>query len=202
MFEITQTLRLVQAPGEEDSMEPVTNQQIADVLFNIATLLEIQQGNPYRIEAYRNAARGILALPVQVTDVIANGARLEAPGLGDRLRRKITELATTGHMTFYDDLVEESLPEDARDLMRVPHVGPRTALRLTSQLDIHSVQELAEAAEQQRLRPYYGFGERSERRLALGARSVLAHPHDDPDNDHDGHNGHNDPHTDGGQAAA
>lgn len=202
MFEITQTLRIVQAPGEEDSMEPVTNQQIADVLFNIATLLEMQQGNPYRIEAYRNAARGMLALPVQVTDIIAQGARLETPGLGDRLRRKITELATTGHMTFYDDLVEESLPEDARDLMRVPHVGPRTALRLTSQLDIHSVQGLAEAAEQRQLRRYYGFGERSERRLALSARSVLSQPHNDPDNDDHGHNGHNDPHSNGGQAAA
>ncbi len=110
-------------------MEPISNQQIADVLFNIATLLEMQQGNPYRIEAYRNAARGMLALPVQVTDVIAQGARLEAPGLGNRLRRKITELATTGHMTFYEDLCEESLPADARDLMRVPHVGPRTAIR-------------------------------------------------------------------------
>jgi DNA polymerase (family 10) len=202
MFEITQTLRLVQAPGEDDSMEPVTNQQIADVLFNIATLLEMQQGNPYRIEAYRNAARGMLALPVQVTDIIAQGTRLETPGLGDRLRRKITELATTGHMTFYDDLVEESLPEDARDLMRVPHVGPRTALRLTSQLDIHSVRALAEAAEQQRLRPYYGFGERSERRLATGAREVLKRPHDDPRDPNDPQNGNNDPHGDGGRAAA
>lgn len=169
-------------------MEPVSNAQIADVLFNIATLLEMQQGNPYRIEAYRNAARGMLALPIQVTDILARGVRLEAPGLGDRLRRKITELATTGRMTFYDDLVEESLPADARDLMRVPHVGPRTALRLSGQLDIHSVEELANAAEQQRLRPYYGFGERSELRLARAARSVLDSPHDD---------GH-----DGGQAAA
>jgi DNA polymerase/3'-5' exonuclease PolX len=200
MFEITQTLRLVQAPGEEDSMEPVSNQQIAEVLFNIATLLDMQQGNPYRIEAYRNAARGMLALPVQVTDILAQGTRLEAPGLGDRLRRKITELATTGHMTFYDDLCEESLPEDVRDLMRVPHVGPRTAIRLSSQLDIHSVEELARAAEHQQLRPYYGFGERSEHRLAQGARDVLAHPHDDGHNDHNGHDGH-DGH-DGGQAAA
>jgi len=186
MFEITQSLRLIQAPGEEDSMEPVSNQQIAEVLFNIATLLEMQQGNPYRIEAYRNAARGMLALPVQVADILAQGARLEAPGLGDRLRRKITELATTGHMTFYDDLCEESLPEDVRDLMRVPHVGPRTAIRLSSQLDIHSVEDLARAAEHQQLRPYYGFGERSEQRLAQGARNVLSHPHDDGHNDHDG----------------
>lgn len=192
MFEITQSLRLVQAPGEEETMEPVTNAQIADVLFNIATLLEMQQGNPYRIEAYRNAARGMLALPVQVTEILAQGVRLEAPGLGDRLRRKITELATTGMMTFYQDLVEESLPEDARDLMRVPHVGPRTALRLTTQLDIHSVEELAQAAEHQRLQPYYGFGERSEARLARAARGVLdGHdgPHDSPHNGQDGHGG-------------
>lgn len=178
MFEITQSLRIVQAPGEEDSMEPVTNQQIAEVLFNIATLLEMQQGNPYRIQAYRNAARGMLALPVQVADIVARGARLEAPGLGDRLRRKITELATTGHMTFYEDLCEESLPDDVRDLMRVPHVGPKTAIRLSSQLDIHSVEQLASAAEHRQLRPYYGFGERSELRLAQGARSVLNGPHD------------------------
>ncbi len=176
-------------------MEPVSNQQIAEVLFNIATLLEMQQGNPYRIEAYRNAARGMLSLPMQVTDAIAHGQRLEAPGLGDRLRRKITELATTGQMTFYNDLCEESLPEDARDLMRVPHVGPRTAIRLSQQLDIHSVEQLARAAEHQQLRPYYGFGERSERRLALGAHSVIDGPHDHGGGD--GHDGHN-----GGQAAA
>lgn len=186
-------------------MEPVSNQQVAEVLFNIATLLEMQQGNPYRIEAYRNAARGMMALPIQVTDLIARGQRLETPGLGDRLRRKITELATTGHMTFYDDLCEESLPEDVRELMRVPHVGPRTAIRLSSQLDIHSVEQLARAAGQQQLRPYYGFGERSEQRLAQGARSVLSRPHDDGDDHekHDDHNGHDDHDGhDGGKAAA
>jgi|SRR5215467_3565530 len=178
MFQFTQSVQLMPDPGESvESLLPaqVSNQKIAEVLFNIATILEMQQANPYRIQAYRNAARGILALGEPVGPIFARGEKPAVPGLGERLRRKITELVLSGHMTFYDDLCEESLPEDVRDLMRVPHVGPRTALRLAGQLDIHSVPMLLEAAERQRLRAYYGFGPRSERRLAEGALVVLAH---------------------------
>lgn len=176
MFQFTQSVQLVADPGETiDELLParVSNQKIAEVLFNIATILEMQQANPYRIEAYRNAARGILALGEPVAPFLARGEKPPVPGLGERLRRKITEMVMTGHMTFYDDLCEESLPEDVRDLMRVPHVGPRTALRLAGQLDIHSVPQLLERAQQHRLREYYGFGPRSEQRIEEGALTVL-----------------------------
>lgn len=177
MFQFTQIVELVPDGGdhaEEPQALRVSNPQIAEVLFNIATLLEMQQANPYRIAAYRNAARGILALAEPVSAILARGQKLEVPGLGERLRKKIGELVTTGRMTFYDDLCEESLPEDVRFLMAVPHVGPRTALRLAGQLDIHSVAQLYEAATSQRLRQYYRFGPRSEQRLAEGARAVLS----------------------------
>jgi DNA polymerase/3'-5' exonuclease PolX len=177
MFQFTQSVQLVPEPGEQpQDLLPaqVSNQRIAEVLFNIATILEMQSANPYRIEAYRRAARGILALGEPAAPAFARGKMPDVPGLGERLRRKITELVQTGHMTFYDDLCEESLPEDVRDLMRVPHVGPRTALRLVGQLGIHSVPDLLHAAERERLRPHYGFGPRSERRIAQGALSVLA----------------------------
>ena len=177
MFQFTQSVQLMADPGEQtEDLAParVSNQRIAEVLFNIATILEMQRANPYRIEAYRNAARGIIALQEPAAPIFARGEKPAVPGLGERLRAKITELVQTGHMTFYDDLCEESLPEDVRDLMRVPHVGPRTALRLVGQLNIHSVPELLQASEHQRLRPYYGFGPRSERRIADGALSVLA----------------------------
>src|SRR5579859_3405535 len=110
MFQFTQMVRLMSDPGEQvEDLLParVSNQQVAEVLFNIATILEMQQANPYRVTAYRNAARGSLALGDPIVDVLARGARLEWPGLGQRLRRKITELVTTGRMTFYDDLCEE-----------------------------------------------------------------------------------------------
>ncbi len=176
MFQFTQTVQLVPEPGEETRtpmQNRVSNAQVAEVLFNIATLLDMQQANPYRVAAYRNAARGMLMLSEPAVEIIARGETLTFPGLGERLRKKIGELILTGHMTFYDDLCEESLPEDVRDLMAVPHVGPRIAMRLVGTLGISSVEQLYEAARKGHVRQYYGFGERSERRLAEGARAVL-----------------------------
>jgi DNA polymerase/3'-5' exonuclease PolX len=176
MFQYTQTVELVaehaQKPGNA-GVASVTNQQIAEVLFNIATILEMQQGNQYRIAAYRNAARGLMALPVPASDIIRSGTLLVLPGLGRRLRRKITELVTTGRLTFYDELCAEALPDDVRQLMTVPRVGPLTALRLTGSLNIHNVAGLYEAAHTHKLREHHGFGPRSEARLEQGAERVL-----------------------------
>ena len=176
MFQYTQTVELVagqpQNPGNT-GVASITNQQIAEVLFNIATILEMQQGNPYRITAYRNAARGLMALPAPAANIIQSGTLLVWPGLGKRLRRKITELVTTGRMTFYDELCAEALPDDVRQLMTVPHIGPLTALRLTGPLNIHSVAGLYEAAHAHKLREHHGFGPRSEARLEQGAERVL-----------------------------
>jgi DNA polymerase (family 10) len=162
-----------QAASKETLLAGITNQQIAEVLFNIATLLEMQQGNLYRIAAYRNAARGMMALPIPAAEIIRRSERLELPGLGERLRRKISELVTTGRMTFYNDLCEEVLPADMRSLMTVAHIGPRTALRLSGQLGIHSVAELYEAAHTHQIREHYGFGPRSEQRLEEAALLTL-----------------------------
>jgi len=169
---LTQSIQMV-ADDQEESVPVVTNQQIADVLFNIATILQMQQDNPYRIEAYRNAARGITAMGEPAAPLFIQGEIPPVLGLGERLRRKITELVTTGSMTFYNQLCEESLPPDVRDLMRVAHVGPRTALRLAGELNIHSVAELYQAARSKSLREHFGFGARSEERLRAGALTVL-----------------------------
>ncbi len=177
MFQLTQEVHLLAADGEQAPIEAPrqpSNQEVAEVLFNLATLLQMQNANPYRIEAYRNAARNLLLLPEPVAAILARNEVLEMPGLGTRLRRKISELVATGKMTFYDDLCEESLPEDVRALMRVRHVGPRTALRLADHFNIHSVEQLWQAAETQQLRQHHGFGARSERRLADAAHAVLA----------------------------
>ncbi len=176
MLQFTQTVELLpeQNAASQDALPAgITNQQIAEVLFNIATLLEMQQGNLYRIAAYRNAARILTILPVPAAEMLRRDGKLEIPGVGRRLRRKITELVTTGRMTFYSDLCAEVLPEDIRSLMAVPRIGPHTALRLSGQLGIHSVAELYEAARTHKLREHYGFGPRSEQRLEESARIAL-----------------------------
>ena len=154
---------------EPDTLPMVTNRQIAEVLSGIANVLEFQNSNPYRIQAYRNAARGILDLVEPAAEIIARGDTLPVPGLGRRLRGRIEELVRTGTMTFYNDLCMPLLPQGVRSLMAVEHVGPRTAIRLYEELGIDTPEKLWWAAHQQRIRHLDGFGVRSEERLKEAA---------------------------------
>jgi DNA polymerase/3'-5' exonuclease PolX len=162
--------RLTQPPlpgmePEQNAPPEVTNRQIAEVLSSIASLLEFQNSNPYRIQAYRNAARGVLDLHEPAAAILARGEPLPVPGLGSRLRARIAELVQTGTMTFYDDLCMQSLPAGVRRLMAIEHVGPRTGIRLYEELGIDTPEKLWWAAHQQRIRNLPGFGVRSEARL-------------------------------------
>jgi len=154
---------------EQDTRPMVTNRQIAEVLSGIASVLEFQNSNPYRIQAYRNAARGVLDLAEPAAVILARGEALPIPGLGQRLRARIAELVQTGTMTFYNDLCMQSLPAEVRRLMVVEHVGPHTATRLYEELGIDTPEKLWWAAQQQRIRRLPGFGVRSEARLKEAA---------------------------------
>jgi DNA polymerase/3'-5' exonuclease PolX len=158
---------------EEQVAPKVSNRQIAEVLSGIADLLASQNGNPYRIQAYRNAARGVLDLPEPAADILARGEALPVPGLGQRLRERIAELVQLGSMTFSNGLCMQTLPAGVRALMAVEHVGPYTAIRLHEELGIDSAEKLWWAAHQQRIRQLSGFGARSEARLKAAAEQML-----------------------------
>lgn len=191
IMQLTQTIHLVPPasarpakkseqlalPGlepEQVARPEVTNRQIAEVLSNIATILEYQNANPYRIQAYRNAARGILDLEEPAAAILARGEALPVPGLGPRLRKRIAELVETGEMTFYNDLGLQSLPRGVRSLMAIQHVGIQTAIRLYEELEIDTPEKLWHAALQQRIRQVPGFGPRSEMRLKEAVEQFLA----------------------------
>lgn len=155
----------------------VTNRQIAEVLSNIAEILEVQNANPYRIQAYRNAARGVLDLEEPASAILARNEALNIPGLGKRLRQRIAELVETGTMTFYNDLCLQSLPRGVRSLLAIHFVGVHTAVRLYEELEIDSPEKLQKAALQQRIRKLPGFGPRSEARLKEATDQFLARKH-------------------------
>ncbi len=162
---------------EPDTLPMVTNRQIAEVLSGVANLLEFQNSNPYRIQAYRNAARGVLELQEPATTIIARGEFLPVAGLGRRLYDRIVELVETGTMTFYNDLSVPTLPPGVRQLMAIEYVGPRTAIRLYEELGIDTPDKLWWAAQQQRIRKLPGFGIRSEERLKESASHLRNHKH-------------------------
>lgn len=158
---------------EEAAPTRVTNRQIAEVLSNIADLVAFQNGNPYRIQAYRNAARGILDLPEPAADILARGEELPVSGLGERLRARIAELVEIGTMTIQNGICMQTLPQGVRILMTVDHIGPNMAIRLYEELGIDTLEKLWWAAHQQRIRRLPGFGARSEARIKEAAEKVL-----------------------------
>ncbi len=155
----------------------ITNRRIANLLFNIATILDLAQDNIYRVRAYRHAARRILALREDAAAILARGEELPLPGVGKRVRKKLAELITTGRLAFYDDLLEDQ-PAHIRALMAVDGIGPKIAQRLYDGLGVRTAGDLIAAAERNQVQTLFGFGVVREATLAQAARAVagqLAH---------------------------
>jgi DNA polymerase (family 10) len=151
----------------------LTNKDAADLLFDVATILERAEDNPYRVRAYRRAARLLLRRTDDLKEHLTPSGDLDLPGLGPRLRRKLGELLAKGRMTFYVELCAE-LPPDISRLMAVPTVGPKTAWRLHEELGLTNADQLKAAAEAGKIRALYGFGPKREQQLLTGAMEVLA----------------------------
>jgi len=149
----------------------VSNQDAARTLFGVASLLESQGANPYRVRAYRRAALSLMLLAIPAEQLTDRDGQLNLPWLGPRLRRKLGELLTLGRMQFHVELIAE-LPPAVRELLSVPGVGPKTAERLIRELDVRSVEQLAEAARQGRLRTLRGIGQVRERQLGDAASAL------------------------------
>ena len=150
-----------------------TNREAADVLFNVATILELSQDNPYRIRAYRRASRLLLRSPEDARVKLTDRRELDLPGLGIRLRRKLGELLSTGRMGFYVELCAV-MPDEVQQLMQIPTVGPKTALRLHEELGVNTAAGVVEAARAHKIRALYGFGEKREEQILHGALEVMA----------------------------
>jgi DNA polymerase (family 10) len=148
------------------------NQQASKAIFGVAALLESLGANPFRVRAYRRAALGMLRLPDAAARHTNSDGELDLPWLGPRLRRKLGELVRQGRMQFHEELLAE-LPRPMRELLAVPGVGPKTAARLIDELRVESVEALARAAREGRLRQLRGFGPRREQQLGLAAESLL-----------------------------
>ena len=120
------------------------NSEIAKVFQDIADLLELKGENPFKIRAYQKVVRSIEHLPVEVEQLVKEDRLKEIPGAGEAITKKITELVTTGRLRYYEEL-KADFPEGISTLLDVPGVGPKTAMLLSSELGISSVDELEAA---------------------------------------------------------
>jgi DNA polymerase (family X) len=138
----------------------VDNRAVAQVMADIADLLEIKNENAFKIRAYRSAAETIAAWGDPVSRLEEPQLR-EIPGIGKDLAAKIRELGTTGACQFHQDLLRE-LPPTILDLLRLQGVGPKTVALLYSILNISSIEQLGVAAREGKLRAIKGMGAKKE----------------------------------------
>ncbi len=88
-------------------MKTLTKDEIAEVLESIALLLDLKGENPFKSRAYTNAARAVETYAGDFTQMARDKRLQEIPGIGASIAEKLTELATTGKLPYYDDLKAE-----------------------------------------------------------------------------------------------
>ncbi len=138
------------------------NSEIARALLDVADLLEIQEANPFRVRAYRNAARTVEAETTPLRQQVERGANLTAlPGIGKEMAAHIRELVGTGQLVFLAELAAE-FPRGLLELIRLPGVGPKRARLLWRELGVDSAEALAEAAKAGRVAALRGLGEKTQ----------------------------------------
>lgn len=134
------------------------NREIAALLFNICALLERQQGNPYRIRAYRRAAQNLLRMPESVSTRAAAGEPLGIPKLGKSLTAKIGALAKGDPFPFYSELCAD-LPDTMRLLLlNVPGMGPVIAERIQRDLGDTDAAGIRRAVATGKIQKVWGVG--------------------------------------------
>jgi DNA polymerase (family X) len=152
------------------------NIQIAKTFEEVADLLEIQGANPFRVRAYRNAARTIGTLGAPIEKMLEhNGHALEElPGIGADLAGKISKLCRSGELPLLAQLTRKT-PESLVAMLRIPGVGPKRARLIYRSLHVKTLAQLETAARAGRLSALPGMGKTLEQTILRGVRQDKAH---------------------------
>ncbi|MCB0063537.1 MAG: DNA polymerase/3'-5' exonuclease PolX [Caldilineaceae bacterium] len=165
------------SPQRRLSNNRLTNKEVAELLEQVASILQILDANRFRVIAFQNAAEAIKNFPQDIHALHADGKLESIPGIGKGIAGALNELFTHGTVKEFDEL-KAQVPVGVVEMMQVPDMGPKKARRLWEELAITSVAELKSAAEAGQLRKLKGFGAKSEEKILKGIE-LLAKRGDD-----------------------
>jgi DNA polymerase (family 10) len=142
----------------------MTKGEIAVVLEEIATLLELKGENPFKIRAYANAARSLETFGGNLSDLQDEEALEKIPGIGKAIAAKIKELAATGSLKYLEEL-RADFPAAILELFSIPGLGAKKIKALYEKLHISSIAQLQKACESGRVAELPGFGETTQEKI-------------------------------------
>ncbi|MGL5511889.1 MAG: DNA polymerase/3'-5' exonuclease PolX [Sporomusa sp.] len=163
----TTVRRLLSILNQGKVLQMTDKHQLAQLLGEIAVMLEFSGENQFKIRAFQNAARAIEHSSLILTDPDAGDKLVAMKGIGAALGEMIREYISTGRITYYEQL-KVSLPPILFELVKLPGLGPKKALVLFKQLGVHSLGELEYACRENRLVSLTGFGEKTQERILQG----------------------------------
>src|SRR3990172_7589391 len=141
--------------------------QVAEILDEMGTLLEIKGANPFRCRAFHNASINISSLAEDLRELSSTDRLTEIPGIGKGIAQIIHDLLESGKSKEHEDL-KQSLPPGLPELIKIPGLGPKRVKLLYEKLKIDSLQALEEAARPHQLSDAPGFGKKSEENILKG----------------------------------
>ncbi|OGT56074.1 MAG: DNA polymerase III [Gammaproteobacteria bacterium RIFCSPHIGHO2_12_FULL_43_28] len=146
----------------------IHNMEVAEKFNRLADLLEIDGANPFRVRAYRNAARIVSGMGKNIADLVSEDEDLtKFPGIGKDLAEKIKIIIRTGELPLLKQ-TEKRLPRILSQLMQIESLGPKRVQAIYKKLKIKTMTELKTAIEKGKLRKLAGFGEKTEQKILQG----------------------------------
>ena len=150
-----------------------SNLNIADIFEQIADILDIQGGNYFRIRAYRQGARQLRGMPVDIAQYVENGQDLsKLPTIGHNLAAKIIEILETGHCATLTRLQKQS-PSGLVELLHIPGLGPKRVHALYHELGVHTPEQALRAAKDGRISSLAGMGEKTQANIIYAIESQI-----------------------------
>ncbi|MDO8487868.1 MAG: DNA polymerase/3'-5' exonuclease PolX [bacterium] len=152
----------------------MTNLQIAKVLRAVAAALGLsEEDNKFRVLAYERAADAIEHASSETKDLWDDGKLKELPGIGENLTAHLDELFRTGKVKHFETILKK-FPEAMFELMEVPGIGPKNALKLSKALGITrahgAIAKLEKAVKSGKIAPIAGFGGESQAKIGQGVK--------------------------------
>lgn len=142
-------------------------EQIAEILDEMHTLLELKGENPFKVRAYQTAARTLEGLEEDLGGVIERSELTDIKGIGKALAEKIETLYYEGHLKFYDEL-KASIEPGLIEMLEIPGVGPKKVKVLHDQLGVKTIKELEKACKEGEVAKLAGFGEKTQENILSG----------------------------------
>lgn len=149
--------------------------EVAAILVEIGTLLELKGENPFKTRAYHNAARLVERLEEPLDALVREKRLHEIKGIGQALQEKIGTLVTTGSLPYYEEL-KASIAPGLLEMLDLQGLGPKKVKKLHDELGVETFEQLEAVCREGRVAELDGFGEKSQSKIleAIAYRQKIA----------------------------